>query len=125
MQVKIKIVNALTDRVEIDNTIEVDSTLEVLEANHGFMSDTFADCFVNFSCDASGFAIFGQPRNMVKDEIAYEEGRMTWEEYCNKWFKGSLSGCNEDSPDGLSDADLVVLERYETEDWATRDASSF
>lgn len=104
MQIKIKITNALTGKVEVDNTIEVDSTFEVMQANHACMADAFPDCFVNFFADDSSF-ICSQPRNMIKDEIAYDEGRMTWEEYCNKWYKGVYSGCNEDDHDGISDAE--------------------
>jgi hypothetical protein len=52
---------------------------------------------------------------MENDERAYGEGLITWKQYCDKWSKGALSSCNEDD-------DIVILERYEAEDWASRDA---
>jgi hypothetical protein len=59
------------------------------------MSKTLGDCFVNFSMDNGDF-ICGMPYNMKQDQKILDAGIMSWAEYCNKWYKGDLAGCNED-----------------------------
>jgi len=95
MTIKIFVFNYLTHKVEIDSTIVVIGDYAIAEANHKAFSEMYPDCQVNFTIDQDNF-IFSPPYNMKQDEIAYDEGRMTWKEYCDKWYNGSLSGCNED-----------------------------
>lgn len=117
MNIKIKVINFLTGTVEIDSEINVNGDYEIARANHQAFREVFSDCQVNFTIDDNNF-IFSPPYNMEQDEIAYDEGRMTWEQYCNKWYNGSPCGCNEDD-------DIVIIERYENEDFTSRDAVCF
>ena len=114
MNIKIKVINFLTGAVEIDSQINVNGDYEIAMANHQVFREVFSDCQVNFTIDENNF-IFSPPINMQQDEIAYDEGRMTWKQYCDKWYNGSPCGCNEDD-------DIVILERYENEDFASRDS---
>ncbi len=96
MNIKIKITNAFTGEVTTDNTVTIqDYDFQIAEANHEYMSQTLGDCFVNFSMDNGDF-ICGMPYNMKQDQKLLDAGVITWEEYCNKWYKGDLAGCNED-----------------------------
>ena len=92
---KIRIVNALTNEIVVDNTIEVSNDMDVIRANHEAFAETFPDCTVSFSLDNGDF-ICGMARNQMKDELAYVNGKMTWQEYCDKWYKGDPAGCNQD-----------------------------
>jgi len=56
------------------------------------------------------------PLNQQKDEAAYDEGRMTWDEYMSKWYQGAL-----ESDDDIRD----TIDRMEEEDFASRDAVCF
>lgn len=112
MNIKIKVINFLTNEVEIDSQVEVTSDWETVQNNHNVFRGAFPDCQVNFFIDDNNF-IFSPPMNMERDEIAYDEGRMTWKQYCDKWYKGSPVGGNEDDE---------IIERYEAEDFASRDA---
>ena len=117
MNIKIKVINQITGHVEIDSQIEVNSTWETLSENHKVFREVFPDCQVNFYTEdnESMSMIFAPAVNMERDEQAYHDGLISWEQYCEKWFKGDLTDCNEDD-------DIVILERYEAEDWASRDA---
>ena len=117
MNIKIKVINQITGHVEIDSQIEVNSTWETLSENHKVFREVFPDCQVNFYTEdnESMSMIFAPAVNMERDEQAYHDGLISWEQYCEKWFKGDLTDCNEDG-------DIVILERYEAEDWASRDA---
>lgn len=117
MNIKIKVINQITGHVEIDSQIEVNSTWETLSENHKVFREVFPDCQVNFYTEdnESMSMIFAPALNMERDEQAYHDGLISWEQYCEKWFKGDLTDCNEDD-------DIVILERYEAEDWASRDA---
>lgn len=115
MTIKIKVINQITGHVEIDSQIEVASTWETLSENHKVFREAFPDCQVNFSALGDNSFIFSPALNMERDEQAYSDGLISWEQYCNKWFNGALSGCNEDD-------DLATLERYAAEDWASRDS---
>ena len=95
MNIKIKVINALTNQVEIDSQIEVTSDYETVKNNHEMFRRVFPDCQVNFMMDDNSF-MFSPPYNMFQDEIAYDEGRITWKQYCDKWYKGSLVGGNEE-----------------------------
>lgn len=122
VKIKIKITDAITNEVITDSEVTIrEYDYEIAKANHECMRQAFPDACVSFFMD-NGDLICSPPVNQEIDEDAMDVGMMTWAEYCNKWYKGSLTGPNEDDPDGLSDADLVVLERYEAEDWASRDA---
>ena len=114
MNIDIKVIDLLTGKVEIDSRIKVSTNMDTVYANHEVFRSVFPDCQVNFLIDSKNF-ICSHPLNMQKDEQAYNEGLMTWKQYCDKWYDGSLSGCNEDD-------DLVILERYEAEDFASRDS---
>lgn len=117
MNIKIKVINQITGYVEIDSQIEVNSTWETLSENHKVFREVFPDCQVNFYTEdnESMSMIFAPAVNMERDEQAYHDGLISWEQYCEKWFKGDLTDRNEDD-------DIVILERYEAEDWASRDA---
>ena len=97
MQINITITNAFTKQLEMAT-----STYTVAEGSidttHDLFSQAYPDSFVNFFWGEEGNKSFicGMPHNMKLDEIAHNEDRMTWEDYCNKWYKGALSGCNED-----------------------------
>lgn len=112
MNIKIKVINQLTNEVEIDSQIDVTSDWETVQNNHNVFRGAFPDCQVNFFVDENNF-IFSPALNMERDEIAYHEGRITWKQYCDKWYKGSPVGGNEDDE---------IVERYETEDFASRDS---
>ena len=114
MNIKIKVTNALTGQVEIDSQLTVYSDYATVQANHQAFVEMFPDCHVNFFMDDNSF-ICGVPHNMKQDEIAYDEGRMSWNDYVAKWYNGCPSLCNEDD-------DIVILERYEAEDFASRDS---
>ena len=114
MNIKIKVIDQLTGKVEIDSQIKVSSNMDTVYANHEVFRNVFPDCQVNFFIDDKNF-ICSPALNMKRDEQAYDEGRMTWKQYCDKWYKGCPAMCNEDD-------DLVTLERYEQEDFASRDS---
>ena len=114
MNIKIKVINFLTNEVEIDAQREITSDWETVQNNHNVFRGAYPDCQVNFFVDDKNF-ICTPPLNMERDEQAYDEGLMTWKQYCDKWYNGSLSACNEDD-------DIVILERYEAEDFASRDS---
>ena len=95
MNIKIKVTNQLTGRVEIDSQIEVTSTWGIASDNHETLRQFFPDCQVSFYMDNNSF-IVAPPVNMERDEQAYADGLMSWKQYCNKW---------------LND-DIVILERY-------------
>lgn len=122
MNIKIKVINALTGKVEIDSTIEVNGDYAIAQANHTAFSEMYPDCQVNFVIDNDNF-IFAPPVNMMLDEQAYENGEITWNDYCNKWYKGSLSGCNEDDQDGISDEEIErQVDMLLEQEWEMRDA---
>lgn len=122
MNIKIKVINQLTGRVEIDSQMEVTSPMSTVHQNHEVIRRAYPDCQVNFVIDDNNF-IFSPAYNMELDEIAYDEGRMTWDEYCNKWYNGCLSGCNQDDPDGISDEEIEKqVEMLIEEDFVNRDA---
>lgn len=114
MNIKIKVINFLTNEVEIDAERKISSNWKTVENNHNVFRGAYPDCQVNFYVDDKNF-IFSPPLNMEQDGIAYDEGRITWNDYVGKWYKGSPMGCNEDS-------DLDTIERYEEEDFLSRDA---
>lgn len=94
MEISIRITNALTGQVEINVTESIAEAS--IDAVHKLFTEAYPNSHVNFVCEGSKTFIWGAPHNMMQDEIAYNEGRMTWEDYCKKWYKGALSGCNED-----------------------------
>lgn len=90
MNIKIYVFNCLTNETIIDSVIEVNGNdMEIAKANHKAMSEMNPDCIVNFVIDKDNF-IFGMPVNQRKDDIAYQAGRMTWDEYCDKWHSGKV-----------------------------------
>ena len=99
MTIKIFVFNYLTHETIIDSTIEVNGDYAVAEANHKSFSEMYPDCQVNFVIDKDNF-IFAPPINMKQDEIAYDEGRMTWNEYVDKWHSnGKALESDSDMPD--------------------------
>jgi len=96
MDIKITVINHFTRKTIIDSVVTVPNDWSVVEANHKAFSEMHPDCYVNFVCEETRSYICSQPYNELQDERAYDEGRMTWEQYCDKWYKGALSGCNED-----------------------------
>ena len=104
MNMKIKVTNTLTKEVVIDSILNFlvedsmsdDAQYEIIKANHDCYTKQFPDCHVNFSWNDGQSFIFGVPYNMTQDEIAYDEGRITWKQYCDKWYKGCAIGGNEE-----------------------------
>ncbi len=88
MDIKIFVFNYITKETVIDSTITVQGDYATAEANHKAFSEMFPDCQVNFVIDKDNF-IFASPINMKKDEQAYNEGRMAWNEYMTKWHGGA------------------------------------
>jgi hypothetical protein len=97
MTIKIFVFDYLTHETIIDNTIEVDGDYAIAEANHKVFRETFPNCQVNFVIDNDNF-IMSPPLNQQKDEIAYDEGRMTWNDYVGKWYRGAMES-DSDMPD--------------------------
>ena len=77
MNIKIKVIDQLTGKVEIDSQIKVSSNFETVQANHQVFRNVFPDCQVNFFIDDNSF-ICAPALNMELDEQAYDEGRITW-----------------------------------------------
>jgi len=98
MDIKIFVFNYLTHETIIDNTITVNGDFATAEANHQVFREVYPDCQVNFVIDQDNF-IFAPPINQEKDETAYNEGRMTWNEYVTKWHGGSALESDSDMPD--------------------------
>ena len=90
MDIKIFVFNCTTKETIIDSTITVQGNLATAEANHQIFREVHPDCQVNFVIDNKNF-IFARPINMEKDEQAYNEGRMTWNEYVTKWHGGGAA----------------------------------
>lgn len=85
MNIKVSIVNALNGEVVVDHTINVDSTSEIINENHKIMAHAYPDCHVNFVMDNGDF-IYGIPVNMERDEH-----KLTFEDFCDKWYPGVLA----------------------------------
>lgn len=115
MTIKIFVFNYLTHTVEIDSTIEVNGDMEIAEANHKAFRELYPNCQVNFVIDNDNF-MMSPPLNQQKDEVTYDEGRMTWDEYMSKWYQGAL-----ESDDDIRD----TIDRMEEEDFTSRDAVCF
>jgi hypothetical protein len=108
MDIKIFVFNYITKETVIDSTITVQGDFATAEANHQVFREVHPDCQVNFVIDQDNF-IFAPPLNQEKDEIAYEEGRMTWNEYVTKWHGGSAL---ESDSDMLSYEDMAHAAFY-------------
>ncbi len=121
MNIKITVINHFTRETIIDTIATgITSTWDVVKQNHQVFCGAYPDCYVNFVCEETNSYICSQPRNQIIDERAYDEGRMTWEQYCDKWYKGALSGCNEDDmPDDEIERQVDMLLE---QDWAERDS---
>jgi hypothetical protein len=55
---------------------------------------------------------------MTQDEIAYDEGRMTWDEYMSKWHRGAMES-DSDMPD--YEVERQIDELLDA-DWNERDS---
>ena len=121
MNIKIKVINHFTKEVIIDSTVSLNesSDWDIVEANHKAFSEFYPDCYVNFVCEERNSFICGVPLNQWKDEEAYDKGLMTYEEFCDKWYNGSLSGCNDDIPEDEIERQIDTLLE---EDWNDRDS---
>ena len=106
MTIKIFVFDYLTHETIIDSSIEVNGDLSIAEANHKAFREIFPDCQVNFVIDSDNF-MMSPPLNQEKDEDS-----MPFDQYMDKWYSGAKE----------SDSDLVTLERYEQEDFASRDS---
>lgn len=89
MTIKIFVFDYLTHETIIDSTIEVNGDYGIAEANHKAFREIYPNCQVNFVIDTDNF-MMSPPLNQEKDEIAYDEGRITWDEYMSKWHNGAL-----------------------------------
>lgn len=115
MTIKIFAFDYLTHETIIDSTVEVNGDMEIAEVNYKAFREMLPNCQVNFVIDADNF-MMSPPLNQQKDEIAYDEGRITWNEYMDKWYTGALE----------SDDDIrYTIDRMEKEDFASRDAVCF
>ena len=108
MTIKIFVYDYLTHETIIDNTIEVDGDMEIAEANHQAFREMYPDCQVNFVIDANNF-IMSPPLNQEKDEDT-----MPYEEWVDKWYSGAV--------ESDSDMPYEIIERYEAEDFVSRDS---
>ena len=106
MTIKIFVFDYLTHETIIDSSIEVNGDIEIAEANHKAFRELFPNCQVNFVIDNNNF-FMSPPLNQEKDETD-----LSYDEYMAKWYTGALE----------SDSDLVTIERYDAEDWASRDS---
>lgn len=94
--IKIFIENALTNQTEFNETIEFPlswATPKNIKDYHAQLESCYPDSNVNFSwtnvgSDKPSF-IFGTPLNMKLDEIKIENGEMSFEAYCDKWYSSS------------------------------------
>jgi len=118
MTIKIFVFNYITKETIIDSTITVQGDFATAEANHQVFREVHPDCQVNFVIDSKNF-IFAPPLNQDKDEIAYEEGRMTWNEYVTKWHGGGALESDDDMPD--YEVERQIDELMEA-DWDMRDS---
>jgi hypothetical protein len=118
MTLKIFVYDYLTKSVEIDTTIQIKPDMEVVEANHDAYRKAFPNCQVNFVVDENNF-IFAPPLNQEKDEQAYDEGRMSWNEYVSKWHGGgALLESDDDMPDHEVERQIDDLMDANYEDFA-------
>lgn len=98
MKVKILVYDHLAHETVIDNTIEVMSNdVEIAQRNHKAFREMYPNCEVSFIMDTRNFFI-SQPINMEKDEIAQQEGRITWQEFMDKWYAGTVERFDDDMP---------------------------
>ena len=119
MDIKIFVFNYITKETVIDSTITVQGDFATAEANHRVFREVHPDCQVNFVVDHNNF-IFAPPLNQEKDEIAYDEGRMTWNEYVSKWHGGgSVLESGDDMPDYEIERQINNLLEA---DWNERDS---
>lgn len=86
MQVSIRIKNVFTGLVEMDTTSTIAEAS--IDAAHRQYEVAYPDSHVNFTWGEEGNKAFicGAPYNMMQDEIAHSEGRMTWDQYFEKWY---------------------------------------
>lgn len=97
MNIKILVYDYLIQETIIDNTIEVNGDYEIAEANHKAFRELYPNCQVNFIMDTRNF-LMSPPLNMQKDEIAQQEGRITWQEFMDKWYAGTIERFDDDMP---------------------------
>lgn len=117
MTIKIFVFNYLTHETIIDSTIEVNGDYAIAEANHKAFREMYPDCQVNFVIDSQNF-MMSPPLNQDRDEIAYDEGRMTWKEFTDKWYRGAFES-DSDMPDFETEHQIEDLIE---EDWNKRDS---
>ncbi len=117
MTIKIFVFDYLTHETIIDNTIEVNGDYAIAEANHKTFREFYPNCQVNFVIDNDNL-MMSPPLNQQKDEVAYDEGRMTWDEYMTKWYNGALES-DSDMPDDEIERQIDDLLEA---DWDERDA---
>ena len=90
MTIKIFVFDHITKETIIDSAMEINSlTWDIVEANHEKFRQMYPDSQVNFVIDDYNF-LMSPPLNQDRDELAWEDGRMTWKDFSNKWYKGSL-----------------------------------
>lgn len=89
MNIHIKISNALTRRVEVDNTVNVDYDFDTMDANARCFSEAFPDCCVTLSAENGDFVCL-PAHNQKLDEERVRVGLMQHWEYEEKWW-GFLS----------------------------------
>ena len=94
-QFSVRVSHARTGEIMIntkDTLLPYETSKELsasMRRNHQAFSETFPDCHVNFSWKEEGEFenfIYGMPYNQRQDEIALEEGHMTFDEYEERWY---------------------------------------
>lgn len=98
MNIKIFAFDYLTHETIIDSTVEVNGDMEIAQANYKAFREMLPNCQVNFVIDSNNF-LMSPPLNQEKDEKAYDEGRMSWEDYVDKWYTGAKESNEDEMPD--------------------------
>ena len=116
MDIRITVKNHFTKETIIDSIAKgITGDWTVVEQNHKVFTQAYPDCYVNFVEVGGSDGIWGMPYNQEQDEIALENGHMTFGEYCKKWYQGDL----DEMPD--EEVERQIDELLE-QDWEERDA---
>ena len=88
-QINIEILDYF-NREKIQNEIEWIEE-ELIEKRHKEIQEKYPDCNVNFYWEKyDGKHILGKVKNIEKDRLLVNEGKMDWEIFINKWFPSTI-----------------------------------